>query len=219
MTSASARMGVPAPFEVVFSHALRGEACTVRTGGAPPIPLPVAAWTRAADPADLLFLRHCAGATIDVGCGPGRLTAELAAAGHVVLGIDVVPEAVRQARRRGGAALRRDVFGPLPGEGRWETALLVDGNIGIGGDPRALLVRLARLLTGSGRIVLEVGAPGTPTGPVSAQLVCGCAATDYFPWALVGVDGLPTVAADAGLTVRAVDCYDHRWCAVLGADR
>ena len=41
--------------------------------------------------------------------------------------------------RRGGAALRRDVFAPLPGEGRWYTALLADGNVGIGGDPVALL--------------------------------------------------------------------------------
>jgi len=206
-----------APFEVVFSHALRGEACTVRTARSFPVELPINSWTRPADPTDLLFLRHCAGATIDVGCGPGRLTAELAAAGHVALGIDVVPEAVRQARQRGGSALRRDVFGPLPGEGRWETVLLVDGNIGIGGDPAALLDRLRRVLARGGRIVVEVGAPGTPTGPIEAQLACGCAATAYFPWALVGVDGLPEIAERAALSVRAVDRYDTRWCAVLGA--
>lgn len=217
MTTAPLR--VRAPFEVVFAHALRGEECVVRTPGAPPVPLPVAAWTGAADHTDLLFLRHCAGATIDLGCGPGRLTAELAAAGHVVLGIDVVAEAVRQARSRGGSALHRDIFGPLPGEGRWETALLVDGNIGIGGDPTALLARVARLLASGGRVVVEVGPPGTPTGPVAAQLACDCASTAYFPWALVGVDGLADVAGRAGLTVRAVDRYGDRWCAVLGVSR
>jgi SAM-dependent methyltransferase len=208
-----------APFDVVFAHALRGEECTVRTADSVPVPLPVASWTRAADPADKLFLRHCAGATIDVGCGPGRLTAELAAAGHVALGIDVVPEAVRQTRQRGGSALHRDVFDPLPGEGRWESVLLVDGNIGIGGDPIALLERLSRVLVGGGRIVVEVGGPGTPTGAVEAQLACGCAATAYFPWAVVGVDGLPALAARAALSVRAIDRYDARWCAVLGAER
>ena len=31
--------------------------------------------------------------------------------------------------------LRRDLFAPLPGEGRWHHVLLADGNIGIGGDP------------------------------------------------------------------------------------
>lgn len=208
-----------APFATVFAHALRGEECLVRTTGGPAVPLPVASWTRAADPTDLLFLRHCAGATLDVGCGPGRLTEELAAAGHLVLGIDVVPEAVRQTLRRGGPALHRDVFGTLPGEGRWETALLIDGNIGIGGDPPALLSRLRRILSAGGRVVVEVGAPGTPTGAVEAQLACGCASTAPFPWALVSVDGLVEIAEAASLTVRAVDRYGARWCAVLGTDR
>jgi SAM-dependent methyltransferase len=208
-----------APFEVVFSHALRGEECTVRTADSPPVPLPVASWRSEADPVDKLIIRHCSGATIDVGCGPGRLTAELAAAGHVVLGIDVVPEAVRQTRQRGVSALHRDVFEPLPGEGRWESVLLVDGNIGIGGDPVALLERLRGVLVRHGRIVVEVGAPGTPTDSVEAQLACGCAATAYFPWAVVGVDGLAALASRAALSVRAVDRYDARWCAVLGAER
>ena len=38
---------------------------------------------------------------------------------------------------RGATVLQRDIFGPLPGEGRWGTALLFDGNVGIGGDPAA----------------------------------------------------------------------------------
>lgn len=219
MTSSGGLRSDHAPFETVFSHALRGETCTVRTARSAPVPLPVGAWTRPADPTDLLFLRHCAGATIDVGCGPGRLTAELAAAGHVALGIDVVPEAVRQTWQRGGSALHRDVFDPLPGEGRWDTVLLVDGNIGIGGDPTALLGRLRRVVARRGRIVVEVGAPGTPTGPIEAQLACDCSATAYFPWALVGVEGLPAVAERAALSVRAVDRYGERWCAVLGAGR
>ena len=41
----------------------------------------------------------------------------------------------------GGPALVRSVFETLPGEGRWDTVLLMDGNIGIGGDPAALLGR------------------------------------------------------------------------------
>ena len=55
----------------------------------------------------------------------------------------MVPEAVAQTPDRGVAAIRRNVFDALPGEGRWRTALLADGNIGIGGDPAALLRRLS----------------------------------------------------------------------------
>ena len=48
--------------------------------------------------------------TLDIGCGPGRLSAQASRElGHVVLGIDVVPEAVAQTRRPrcDGAAPRR----------------------------------------------------------------------------------------------------------------
>ncbi|WP_257426890.1 class I SAM-dependent methyltransferase [Nocardioides carbamazepini] len=211
--------GPAAPFEVVFAHALRGETCTVRTVDGTPVPLPVEDWRRRADLVDRLFLRHCAGATIDVGCGPGRLTEELALAGRPVLGIDVVHEAVAQTRRRGGSALHRDVFDRVPGEGRWDTVLLADGNIGIGGDPLALLTRMRALVRGGGRIVAEVEPPGRPTGSADVQLACPCASTTYFPWGRVGVDGLAALANRANLTVRAVDRYDGRWCAVLGVAR
>jgi hypothetical protein len=59
-----------------------------------------------------------------------------------VLGVDVSPAAVARAKGAGGAVLRRSVFDRLPAEGRWGTALLADGNIGIGGDPHALLRRV-----------------------------------------------------------------------------
>ena len=46
----------------------------------------------------------------------------------------------------GRPALRRDVFEPLPGTGRWQTVLLADGNVGLGGDPLRVLRRAAELL-------------------------------------------------------------------------
>ena len=64
-------------------------------------------------------------------------------------------------RERGVPALRRDVFDRVPGEGRWHTVLLADGNIGIGGDPVRLLQRVRTLLATGGRVVVELGAPGT----------------------------------------------------------
>jgi SAM-dependent methyltransferase len=114
------------------------------------------AWKAAADVGDLALLGHCVGATLHVGCGPGRMSQTLAAQGAGVMGIDVVPEAVRQTRAGGACALVRDVFGPLPGEGRWDTALLADGNVGIGGDPVMLMRRVRDLLAPGGRAVVEV---------------------------------------------------------------
>jgi len=51
--------------------------------------------------------------------------------GVPALGIDQSATAVDLARRSGAPALRRDVFGPLPGAGRWSTVLLADGNVGM----------------------------------------------------------------------------------------
>ncbi|WP_202547385.1 methyltransferase domain-containing protein, partial [Streptomyces sp. SID2119] len=119
------------------------------------LPLEVERWCSDAGAADLSALHRCEGPVLDIGCGPGRLVAELTALGHRALGIDVSEAAVARTRRIGGSALLRSVFDPLPGEGRWGTLLLVDGNIGIGGDPAALLDRAADLLSTGGLLIAE----------------------------------------------------------------
>lgn len=119
------------------------------------LPLDVERWCSDAGSADLSALHRCEGPVLDIGCGPGRLVAELASLGHRALGIDVSEAAVARTRGLGGAALLRSVFDPLPGEGRWGTLLLLDGNIGIGGDPAALLDRAADLLGADGLLIAE----------------------------------------------------------------
>ncbi len=63
--------------------------------------------------------------------------------------------AVSLTRAAGGVALHRSVFTHIPGEGRWDTVLLIDGNIGIGGDPIALLRRVRQLLAPTGCALIE----------------------------------------------------------------
>jgi SAM-dependent methyltransferase len=176
-------------------------------------------WARPADADDLALLDLCEGPTLDIGCGPGRLATALAERGHVSLGIDVVGEAVGQARGRGASALRRDVFGVLPGEGRWRTALLADGNVGIGGDPVALLRRVRALLDPRGRIVVEVGPEGTGCRTGWAALVCEGERSRTFRWSVVGVDAIGGVAARAGLTLSGTHAHGRRHSAVLEEPR
>ncbi|WP_308295752.1 class I SAM-dependent methyltransferase [Streptomyces odontomachi] len=156
------------------------------------LPLEVERWCARADRVDLTVLDRCEGAVLDVGCGPGRLVAELAARGRTALGIDVSETAVARTRRLGGQALRRSVFEALPGEARWGTVLLMDGNIGIGGDPRALLDRVARLLAPDGLLIVE-------TAPVDVDerarvrvvgIADGHAGGSPFPWARLGTPAL-----------------------------
>ncbi|SDK24862.1 Methyltransferase domain-containing protein [Nocardioides sp. YR527] len=195
--------------ETAFAHAFAREECRVVSVDGRSSRLPVEDWTRTADAADLALLSHCAGPTVDLGCGPGRMTEALTARGLPSLGVDVVAEAVAQTEARGGRAVRRDLFEPLPGEGWWATALLADGNLGIGGDPLALLARVRRLLVPGGRVVAEVHPPGTPSGPLLAELVCDCGGSSQFPWAVVGADAIGSIATEVGLAVRRLEPLPH----------
>jgi SAM-dependent methyltransferase len=208
-----------ASFSEVFGEALRGRPCSVVGLGAEPQALPVHTWRREADAEDLVMLALCHGHTVDLGCGPGRLTGALAQLGHVALGVDVVREAVEQARARGAAALRRDVFDRLPGEGRWHSALLADGNVGIGGNPVTLLRRARVLVEAQGRVVVELAAPGVPHLSQWAVLSSPGVRSAPFRWSTVGVDDIVVLAREAGFA--QVDVHrlgDQRWCAVLRGD-
>lgn len=202
-----------------YEIALRGGRCTLEGPDHPPTPMPVQRWRARADASDRALLSRCTGRTVDLGCGPGRMAEELGRRGHTVLGVDVSAHAVRLARSRGVHAVRADVLHPLPGEGRWDTALLADGNIGIGGDPARLLTRVGRLLAPGGRVVVDLAGPGTGVTVREVRLVIADAESHPFPWAMVGVDAVHHVAASACLGVRAVQRWRGRWFAVLTTER
>src|ERR1700758_2237921 len=151
----------------LYDRALAGERCWIRHDDGAVRPLPAHRWLGACngdaldDAFDDAVTRMCAGPTIELGCGPGRLVARLIRRGVPALGIDRSATAIRLAGRGGAPALLGDIFEPLPGTGCWQTVLLVDGNVGLGGDPERILGRAAELLGRGGCCVAEVGAGGT----------------------------------------------------------
>ena len=178
--------------------------------------LEVNQWSSAPDWVDrALFIDPCDGATLDVGCGPGRLVAELTSRKVPAMGIDVSAEAIRQTRVRGALALRRDVFEVIPGAGRWQYALLADGNLGIGGDPVRLLGRMGELLAPGGRVIAEVAAEGTGVVRDRRRLRVDGRLSAYFNWAVVGLDAIEGVAAGAGLSVQTVQTVGGRHTATM----
>ena len=173
-------------------------------------------------PGDASLIDRCSGPTLDVGSGPGRLAVALAERGVPTLGIDVAPHAVRIARSAGSLTLLRDVFGRVPGTGRWMMVLLADGTIGIGGDPTALLQRVAELLAPLGRALVEVQPPGRELRRERVRLR-HCRgheyqAGDWFPWAQVGADQLSGIAGEAGLPVAETWSSGGRWFATLSKE-
>jgi SAM-dependent methyltransferase len=180
------------------------------------IELPTKKWLGALTPADQAVLAHAAAPVLDVGCGPGRHVAALARRGVMALGIDVAPGALRLARDQGAAVLQRSIFERVPGAGHWGSALLLDGNIGIGGDPHALLCRIRDVLDDDGVVLAEVDPPGCDCRRTYARLEKGPLTTDWFPWATVGADGVAGLAADCGFALRESWTEEgYRWFAKL----
>ena len=199
-------------------HALAGgppyEAAVRRDDGLV-APLPLAHWLAPADTADAAVLERVDSPALDIGCGPGRHLAALRAAGLRGLGLDLSPVAVSIARRRGADALLGSIFDDVPDEGHWRTALLLDGNIGIGGSPETLLRRVRQLLAPGGTVLAELGAPGVPTRRTLVRLESPGLVSEWFPWATVGVDGAEALAAAERLRLAGVECVGARWFATM----
>jgi len=164
------------------------------------LPLPVARWAGPVDAADETLLHRVGGPVLDVGCGPGRLTAALHRRGADVLGLELVPDIPVLARAAGAPLLLGNVFGAVPRAGEWESVLLADGNIGIGGDAVRLLGRLRPLLAPGGRVLCELH-PGVGASAGPARLEARGCTSAWFPWTLLALDELPVAAAAAGFAV------------------
>ncbi|WP_433169322.1 DUF2064 domain-containing protein [Kribbella sp. CA-247076] len=157
-------------------------------------------WRAPADAVDRIALSRCEGPVLDIGCGPGRIVTALAEQGIPALGVDISAHAVRLTTDRGAAALRRAVQEPLPGEGRWGSVLLMDGNIGIGGAPGVLLQRCAELVRPNGVVLVEVDPDDglDDAGAIVLRSASGRRSRP-LPWARVGSRAIIGHARAAGL--------------------
>ncbi|MEJ8279682.1 methyltransferase domain-containing protein [Pseudonocardia spirodelae] len=183
-----------------FDGLLCGAAIEIRDDAGSVQLLDPARWRAGPDLTDAEVVRRCTGPTLDLGCGPGRLVRALREHGVVAWGVDSSAVAVELCRSRGTPVLHRNVFAPLPREGRWHHVLLLDGNIGIGGDPHRLLARAGALTATGGTVIVETDPdPGLCwTGCLPVPDVGGEWSTR---WARVGVRALEDHAAGLGLAV------------------
>jgi SAM-dependent methyltransferase len=207
------------PAATLYARGLRGDvgSLRIRRRGGQCRPLPLDRWMGPVTAADESVLRRAEGPVLDVGCGPGRHVAGLTARGITAMGLDSSPAAVATARARGAEVVQGCVFGDVPRAGTWRCVLLLDGNIGIGGRPRALLRRSVSLGAPDVRVLVELDPPGVRSGRVDLRLEDGTAASTWFPWSYVAVDDIESIARGAGLRTAELWEEGERWFAALVA--
>lgn len=181
------------------------------------LPLEIERWCADADEVDQEVLRRCRGSVLDIGCGPGRFAVALRARRHEVLGIDVSAVAVQRTRDNGAEALCLSVYDRLPGEGSWNTTLLMDGNIGIGGDPTALLRRIADITAPDGLLLVEVANMDVDERVTVHVADSNGGRGDHFAWARLGIEALSRLASDTDWRLDEHWQVDGRGFAALRA--
>jgi SAM-dependent methyltransferase len=188
----------------------------LRTTTGSSLDLPVDRWFAAAGELEREVLVSVQGPVLDVGCGPGRHLVALHEREVFALGVDISPPLLDAARVRGVNVLERSVFGRIPGAGRWATALLFDGNIGIGGEPAALLIRLSSLLRPGGRIIAELAMHDEVEDVVHVRAESATASGPWFRWTTVGPRRLERLVSALGMKiVTSRLTHDRRFAEIV----
>ncbi|MBT2534278.1 methyltransferase domain-containing protein [Arthrobacter sp. ISL-48] len=147
-------------------------------------------WCAEASIMERSLLGSLRGPVLDVGCGPGRLLAAAGQLGLAAMGIDTSAEAVRRACGRGVHALEQSIFAAVPHSGHWQSVILLDGNIGIGGGVTSLLRRCRQVIAPSGTLLVEVDAEDIDTAYSAVLEDWHGNRSEPFSWARTGAAGL-----------------------------
>jgi ubiquinone/menaquinone biosynthesis C-methylase UbiE len=148
---------------------------------------------------------------LDVGCGPGTDLPAMAERAGRVIGVDVDPAMVDEARRRTGhlpVEVRRGDAHALPLEDRTVDRARIDRVLHLVADPAAVLAELRRVLRPTGRAALaqpDWETLAVDPGPVATNLAFNRFVCDRIvPNPVVGRQ-LARLATEAGLTVASIE--------------
>jgi SAM-dependent methyltransferase len=176
--------------------------------------LPLGRWLGTPDAAEEAVLERAVGPVLDIGCGVGRHVIALRRRGVRAVGVEISSVATAIARERGAEVIQASAF-DHPTTSEWRTILLLDGNIGIGGDATRLLRRAATLLRPSGAVLVELEPPTSAPRAQRVRLEGARITSHWLPWHFVGDEEIDQLAASSGFAVADRWRADDRWFAQL----
>lgn len=149
---------------------------------------------------------------LDLGCGDGALTAQLAESGAQVVGVDASVELVAAARQRGIDARLIDAHA-LPFDAEFDAVFSNAALHWMKCDPDAVLRGVARALKPGGRFVAELGAAGNVAsirGALHEALARrGVSAASVDPWYFPTQAEYRARLEASGFVVQRIEAFDR----------
>jgi SAM-dependent methyltransferase len=176
--------------------------------------LPLGRWMGMPDAVEEAVLERATGPVLDIGCGVGRHVIALTRRGVRAVGVEISPVAATIAREGGAEVIQASAF-EQPTTSEWRTILLLDGNIGIGGDAAHLLRRSATLLVPGGVVLAELEAPAGAPRAQRVRLEGPRVTSNWLPWHFVGYEEIDQLARSAGFAATERWRAGDRWFAQL----
>lgn len=176
--------------------------------------LPIGRWLGTPDATEETVLGRALGPVLDIGCGVGRHVVALRRRGVRAVGVEISSVATAIARDRGAEVIHASAFDE-PTASEWKTILLLDGNIGIGGDATRLLRRAAALLLPGGAVLVELEADADAPRAQRVRLEGARVTSHWMPWHFVGYGEIEPLATSAGFEVVERWQAGDRWFAQL----
>jgi len=144
---------------------------------------------------------------LDLGCGDGVLSFDLALSGATLTGVDSSPELIGGARARGIDARLMDAHAMT--FDRCFDAVFSNAALHWMREPDRVIDGVRRALRGGGRFVAEMGGHGnvaTVTSALQAALCSNGHAVPAFPWYFPTADAYADRLRAHGFQVRYIEC-------------